>query len=73
MSFVSPSVSHPQCVKMVNGLKVEDRLNGSSNFASWKPRVLIALEEDDLLEIPMLLSHLMKLTEPSGRRTKDYG
>ena len=36
--------------KMVNGVKVEDRLDGASNFNSWKPRVLIALEENDLLD-----------------------
>lgn len=35
---------------MVNGLKVEDRLEGASNFTSWKFRVLIALEENDLLQ-----------------------
>ncbi|XP_059066416.1 uncharacterized protein LOC131857724 [Cryptomeria japonica] len=35
---------------MVYGLKVEDRLEGTSNFTSWKFRVLIALEENDLLE-----------------------
>ena len=38
------------CIKMVNGWKVEDRLDGYTNFASWKPRVLVALEENDLLE-----------------------
>lgn len=35
---------------MVNSLKVEDRLEGASNFTSWKFRVLIALEENDLLQ-----------------------
>lgn len=35
---------------MVNGLKVEDRLDGSSNFSSWKFRILITLEENDLLD-----------------------
>lgn len=35
---------------MVNGLKAEDRLDGSSNFVSWKPRVQIALKENDLLD-----------------------
>ncbi|XP_057837721.1 uncharacterized protein LOC131047920 [Cryptomeria japonica] len=35
---------------MVNKLKVKDRLDGASNFTSWKFRVLIALEENDILE-----------------------
>ncbi|XP_057850234.1 uncharacterized protein LOC131060833 [Cryptomeria japonica] len=35
---------------MVNSLKVEDRLEGASNFTLWKFRVLIALEENDLLQ-----------------------
>ena len=34
---------------MMIGMKVEDRLDGTSNFISWKPRVLI-LEENDLLK-----------------------
>jgi len=33
---------------MVSDVKVEDRLDVASNFNSWKPRVLIALEENDL-------------------------
>ncbi|XP_057813548.1 uncharacterized protein LOC131027480 [Cryptomeria japonica] len=35
---------------MVNGVKVKDSLDGASNFNSWNPRVLIALEENDLLD-----------------------
>ena len=31
------------------GMKVEDRLDGTSNFKSWKSRVII-LEENDLLK-----------------------
>ena len=34
---------------MVKGLPVEDRLDGASNYNSWKPRVLMALEEHDIL------------------------
>ncbi|XP_059068729.1 uncharacterized protein LOC131859182 [Cryptomeria japonica] len=37
-------------LKMVTGLKGEDRLDGALNFTSWKVRVLIALEENDLLQ-----------------------
>ena len=32
------------------GMKVEDRLDGTSNFSSWKSRVLFILEENDLLK-----------------------
>ena len=34
---------------MVPGLKVEDRLEGASNFISWKSRILLVLEENDIL------------------------
>ena len=32
------------------GMKVEDCLDGATNFISWKPRVLLILEENDLLK-----------------------
>jgi hypothetical protein len=35
----------------VTGVKVEDRPDGAANFNSWKSRVLISLEENDLLQI----------------------
>ena len=35
---------------MVRGLPVEDRLDGVSNYDSWKTRVLIALEEYDMVD-----------------------
>jgi hypothetical protein len=31
-------------------MKVEDRLNGADNFRSWKHRVLLILEENELLD-----------------------
>ena len=31
-------------------MTVEDRLDGTSNFSSWKSRVLLILEENDLLK-----------------------
>jgi hypothetical protein len=34
---------------MRNKTLVEDRLDGSNNFSSWKSRLQITLEEDDLL------------------------
>lgn len=51
---------------MVNGLKVEDRLEGTSNFTSWKFRVLIALEENDLLQFV----EEKDLTEPEDHEEK---
>jgi hypothetical protein len=32
-------------------LRVEDRLDGASNFLSWKARVTLLLKENNLLEI----------------------
>ena len=32
------------------GMKVEDCLDGATNFISWKSRVLLILEENDLLK-----------------------
>ena len=44
---------------MVKGFLVEDRLDGVSNYGSWKPRVLMTLEENDVKdfvvkEVPFL-------------------
>jgi hypothetical protein len=36
---------------MKNKTLVEDRLDGSRNFSSWKSRLQITLEEDDLLSV----------------------
>jgi hypothetical protein len=36
---------------MRNKTMVEDRLDGSSNFSSWKSRLDISLEESDLLRL----------------------
>jgi hypothetical protein len=36
---------------MKNRTLVEDRLDGSSNFSSWKSRLQVTLEEDDLLSV----------------------
>jgi hypothetical protein len=36
---------------MRNRTLVEDRLDGTSNFSSWKSRLHISLEEDDLLRL----------------------
>ena len=33
-------------VRMVKGFPVEDRIDGDSNYGSWKPRILLYLEEN---------------------------
>jgi hypothetical protein len=35
---------------MLNTLKLEDRLEGETNFQAWKERVLLLLEDNDLKE-----------------------
>jgi hypothetical protein len=36
---------------MKNGTLVEDRLDGARTFSSWKSRLQVTLEEDDLLDV----------------------
>jgi hypothetical protein len=33
---------------MVSTLRVEDRLEGGTNFRAWKARIFLLLEENDL-------------------------
>jgi hypothetical protein len=35
---------------MKNKTSVEDRLDGASNFSPWKSKLLVTLEEEDLLD-----------------------
>jgi hypothetical protein len=44
-----PRVSRVSAI-MVGNVPVEDRLDGASNFNSWKSRLLITLEESDLMK-----------------------
>ena len=46
-------------------MKVEDRLDGATNFISWKTRVLLILEENDLLKIVN-----EKVPEPKAKEDK---
>ena len=46
-------------------MKVEDRLEGASNFIPWKSRVLLLLEENDLL-----LFVNAKVPEPEAEEDK---
>ena len=50
---------------MVKGLPMEDTLDGASNYNSWKPKVLMALEEHHILnfveeDVPELEDNLQK-------------
>ena len=38
---------------MVKGLPVEDHLDGASNYGSWKPRVLLYLEENEVKDFAL--------------------
>ena len=38
---------------MVKGLPIEDRLDGASNYGSWKPRVLLYLEENEVKDFSL--------------------
>ena len=50
---------------MVVGLRVEDRLEGISNFRSWKSKMLMLLNEQDLKD------HVLKdIPEPEVARDK---
>ena len=40
-------------VRVVKGLTVEDHLNGVSNYGSWKPRVLLTLEENKVKDFAL--------------------
>ena len=36
---------------MVSGLRVEDRLDGAANYCAWRARIILLLEENELLEV----------------------
>lgn len=55
---------------MVRGLPVEDRLDGASNYGSWKTRVLIALEEYDVVEFAV--DDIPKPTEEDQERLASW-
>ena len=45
---------------MVSGIKVEDRLNGDSNYAAWKLRMKLTLKDNDLKQF------IEKSDQPKG-------
>ncbi len=52
---------------MVPGLKIEDRLEGASNFISWKSKILLILEENDIL--PYVESEVQEPTDTIEKAT----
>ena len=36
---------------MATGLRVEDRLDGAANFSSWKARIVLLFQENELWDI----------------------
>ena len=48
-------------------MKVEDHLDGNTNFISWKSRVLLILEENDLLKLVR-----EKVPEPEAEEDKSH-
>ena len=63
--------------KMTTNLRVEDRLVGADNFRSWKHRILLILEENDLLDYVKEVTlnrkkrRLNKVQEECGQSIKD--
>ena len=54
---------------MMRGLPIEDRLDGSSNYGSWKPSVLVALKEYDVKDFAVKeVSMLEEEDQASWRR-----
>ena len=49
------------------GMKVEDRLDGATNFISWNSRFLLILEENDLLKLVN-----EKVLEPDAEEDKSH-
>ena len=44
---------------MVKGLPVEDRLDGASNYGSWKPKVFLYLEENEIKDFSLTMVHVL--------------
>ena len=55
---------------MVRGLPVEDRLDGASNYGSWKTRVLIALEEYNVVDFA--INNIPKPAEEEHERLASW-
>jgi hypothetical protein len=57
---------------MVNKLKIEDRLEGATNFHAWKARVLLLLEDNDLKEyVEGMVASPIDLQELTSHKKKE--
>jgi hypothetical protein len=57
---------------MVNTLKIEDRLEGATNFQAWKARVILLLEKNDLKEyVEGVIPSLIDLQELTSHKKKE--
>jgi hypothetical protein len=52
LAVISPNIIQTTKIqeKMKNKTPMEDRLDGASNFSAWKSKLLVTLEEEDLLD-----------------------
>ena len=61
---------------MVNTLKLENRLEGETNFQAWKDRVHLLLEENDLKEyvegVVASPTDLQELTTHKKKEVKQF-
>jgi hypothetical protein len=58
---------------MMNRILLEDRLDGTTNFSSWKSRLLITLEESDLMKyVEEVVRESTNDAEKSQWRKKDH-
>jgi hypothetical protein len=55
---------------MKNITLVEDRLDGASNFYSWKSRLQVTLEEDDLLDVVLVIKTLPDTTTDEEKKIR---
>ena len=57
---------------MVSTLRVEDRLEGATNFRAWKARILFLLEENDLKEyVEMVIPNPKDAQELATHRKRE--
>ena len=56
---------------MVNGIKVEDRLEGDFNYTTWKLRIKVTLKDNDLKQFIEKFEHPPKENDELNKWEKD--
>ena len=51
-------------VVMATGIRIEDRIDGAINFSLWKARIVLILQENELLDI-VNSTHAHPITVPT--------